>query len=198
MRLRRLVPLATLLGSLLVSVVPAQASTLSVPYPLCNVSAVQVTTAPGETAAGMVSITVGGGNAYSTACNGYTGYVALAVLGGDASGQLAAIALDGAATGTNAGLTLAPFGYASGGAVNVGCTTGTNGINSQWCPFFQTNVYPLTQLGLDTTFTVAGFPDCNKGNEGASYTDNLGITWTCAFIPPGFLYPGYWGWIIVV
>lgn len=147
----------------------------------------QVTTAPGQTAAGMISVTIGGGNAYSSACDGYTGYVGLTALGGSASGQLAAVALTGgSATGTNAGLTIAPFGYASGGAVNIGCTAAT-GINVQWCSFFQTNVAPILQGGLVIAYRVQGLPVeyCNSDDDvGNPYYDGV-LEWVCISPAPG-------------
>lgn len=128
----------------------ARADPYSIQYPFCNINIVEITTTPGETTDGMVSVTLGGGDAYSTACDGYTGYVGLTVLGGSASGQLVAVALDGeSATGTNAGVTIAPSGYAHGGAVNIGCTTDpAGGVNVQWCGVFQTQVSPILQAGL--------------------------------------------------
>lgn len=164
----------------------AYGDTVSVAYPLCNVNAVAVTTSPTDSSTGMVTISLGGGNAFTSSCNQYDGFVGLAVLDGSANGQLVAVALgdDSTATASESsiqtpGAAIAPFGHAQGGNVNVGCTNDGDGVSSQWCPFFQTYVSSTAQLGLNSFFTVAGFPACGVANAGALFTDPLGTDWLC-------------------
>jgi hypothetical protein len=170
----------------------ASADTYSLPYPFCNVNAASITTG-GESTTGVVAVTLSGGNANAVACNGYSGYVGLAVLGGSASGQLAAIALgDGSsATATsspivipsavsgspNPGVAIAPLGYASGGQLNIGCTASNDGTGTwvHWCPYFQ----DVNNAATGEMSVLAGFPPCNASNWGALYRDSLGTDWYC-------------------
>ncbi|MGH9891222.1 MAG: hypothetical protein ACREA0_04405 [bacterium] len=195
-------PLLAFLAMVSVFTPAAHAAVYSVPYPVCNVSLVQASTS-GESTSGFFTFALSGGNAYAAGCNGYSGFVALAV-DGSSSGIVAVALGDGTATATALpnsdpsqppinGVAIGPLGYAHNGNVNVGCYADPGVVSSEWCPFVQAILSPYSptlQIPLNIVFyTALEFPDCGPGNAG-EWIIKYGGAWQCKRSS----LTGNWGW----
>jgi len=191
-------PVLAFLAMVSVFTPAAHATVYSVPYPICNVSLVQVSTA-GESTSGFFAFSLSRGNAYSTGCDGYSGFVALAA--DDSSTGWVAVTLgEGTATSTGLGgspllpgVSTAPLGYAHNGIVNVGCYADPGLVSSEWCPYAATVLWPYSptlQIPLNAVFyTALQFPGCNQENDGQWIFAYNGV-WECNRSP----ITGGWGW----
>jgi hypothetical protein len=110
----------------------AHADTISVPYPVCSVNAVEFTPTPGQSTSGLISITIGGGNAYSSGCDGFNGLIALTGGGGNANADYAALTTGGWARGGMVAVALGGCAYSSspyGATISPQCAAGSQALS---------------------------------------------------------------------